>query len=1543
MLADLRTDAAQDGQREAAAAAAVAPSLAAPRSQQCVRRRFVKPPPSCYAPRTNHNPTKRARSGGPMRPAPSSPRLASPPPRSPQGGAAAQPAQPTVVAQATPTLGARSVGAQAATFPHHHHAPLLALGLVVVLLGGGFLAYRLAPGTKRPPTSRAHQKRIDNAVRSIQKAQGAAQASEPHVPSQQHKGTPGSAHAESNGSAGAGSSTSTPNASGSPRAGANNLRLVTNGSSDRASPSSALSELLPSPSCVASTSAAILTGLERIGSVASGAFGAATGRVTARAASSKGKERSMDESENGVTDAGTSGEAHASGLASPSLAAVGDGGLSKRGRGKKGTKSGVLSPTGETGRYPTRSPAPRLSLREIGVNSDKIATSDSGVQTSGTSSPAHPGPRLYARKDSDPTPRHHTPAKPPDPPPSTTDAFAQTSPRLLTFPVPSASSADPGEPLAAPAARPPVLPLPFDLHASFQSTPAESSDAPASCSLPLSSAASISSSSSYPISASPPRSPSPSRQSRSRSPTNSSSHVPSSSSGSGSPHLGRRPSGASGLLTAPTSSSASAASTSPSPSPGRSKNARRKSGAATVSVLAAATDAPESARVVGLPGAIAAPRKSSASAASTGAAPSTPGGVGGQRVASGQRSPMAMRRLSTASSNASSGSAGGGGGGGKGKGGGGKGKGKSEKDKDRDEETIRVSAGAGGKKQIRGLGVELDDDLDGRSDSYFPVSSNGLRTPSWTSPESSPHPSQRPGPPVSLIGTTLATPTAQRPPWSPQLMAQQYTMIPPPPPSTRPPSRGSSLSVPPSLAPTTPLHGVASQQQVQSPAQLQQAQQQQQHAYVLAQAHAQAQLQAQYQHAIALQLQAQQLMQRQQQQQQQQQRRRTTVNGEDSDGFLSPSATATPATPSGFVAHPYGVSSPPLGSSTNGPPTAMPSLGASWSASHPASPLMPSFAAAQQQQQQQHQQQQLAAYAALQGASPTAANFPPMSQNSPYANGSAQYLGSPSPNGPVAYPLMHPSPTSAQFQQQQLARLGPAAAVGPVPPQQARPRLTSSVSAVASFGGNGKAPPASPVSTNGGLSASLGPSGGGTGKRRSPSVSNGSPAPAPSSAGNSGPISGGVQLGDPPTSWKNRLKQAEMDADRTAKELEIARWRLAVLEEEQRTMELENQEALRALATRAMRAEARIKLLEESARTPQANEPNAVSPTSQPVSSSSSSAAPSSRTSPIHPLTWLDLDSVSFTNPRPVHPPRAPYPPSPNQGSQRWRNKRNSYGFGDANGNGGGGGRRRLSAGPRRKSSTTPSVAAAPPQEIESEDEEVLIVLDAPVRRPRVHPRQPPSRRSSYIGEDDAIDPEVSSFLDEEEIPSIDIDDSEPLAGGGVAGESEKGSRLHPEFVGFLPSFLSPGRAPSTSTNGSPLFDAVECAAPYDNEADTSVASLPSFTLDPSPSVETETEDAQAGDVGSSDEVPTPTVTKVDARPAKLDHPVLSPVTSEQYTPRLPHTSSPPASPSLARLSTPSQASRPARSRSSSRDHASGRLRPEETPLPPSPLVHASA
>jgi hypothetical protein len=41
------------------------------------------------------------------------------------------------------------------------------------------------------------------------------------------------------------------------------------------------------------------------------------------------------------------------------------------------------------------------------------------------------------------------------------------------------------------------------------------------------------------------------------------------------------------------------------------------------------------------------------------------------------------------------------------------------------------------------------------------------------------------------------------------------------------------------------------------------------------------------------------------------------------------------------------------------------------------------------------------------------------------------------------------------------------------------------------------------------------------------------------------------------TGWKIKVRTAEMEADRSSKELEIARWRLVVLEEEQRQIEIE--------------------------------------------------------------------------------------------------------------------------------------------------------------------------------------------------------------------------------------------------------------------------------------------------------------------------------------------------------------------------------------------------
>ncbi|GAA5902354.1 hypothetical protein JCM8208_007267 [Rhodotorula glutinis] len=1572
------------------------------RSAQCLRSRFVRTPASCV----QHKKARRGR----QQPAAAAD-LGSDPPSPPslhQGAKAAlgnkrasSPLPPTRVPAAVPpslahhrptlssptpptintarststSTSAPALAGPAAAVPNH----LLVLA-AVVLLGGGFLVYTLAPRGRRPSALKDTRRPSQHTLNRIRQAQEAA------------------ATDEATSSSGGGGSTATTSSSSSSSAPARGpLKLVTAGLP--AASAAAFSELLPSPACVTSTSAAIMSGLERIGSAVGAATATARGRSRSGSASAKGKERLNDDAEPDEEPVvGISRSPLPSGgLVVPSSAPSLEG-LTRRGKGKKGTKAGALpSPVASTSSVQSsssqklaRASAPRAAAREIGVGSDKVATADSAVQTVGggvveASVPSR-GHRLHEREDSDPTPPFSTPAEPlGPPPPSTAEASVQTSPRLLPV-APRALPPSPHlgrQPLPAPVARPAILPLPSDLHASFQSTPLDPPNPPRS--IP-SSSESNASSSSYPIPASPPLSP----LCRSRSPTSSSAHRSSSASASASVSA----SPTSRRAMSPTTSASRRESATSSinghlavdSTPSRPRASRRKSGAA--GALSLADDA-QPRGVVGLPGAVAAPRKGKGDERSSIAGGGKVKGREKERDKERVRDRddereqrEVLRRPSTASSSSASGASG--------KGAAGLGLGMSRstpsrsEDRERDDESVRGSQGGDGRRtDMHGLGVELRESglrcgelpLDGgypfpstgHSDSSGTGAySNGAHTPGWT-PDSSPHPTQR-SLSGSSYGAALATPTAQRPPWSPQLMAQQYTMIPAPA-STRPPSRGSSLSAPSpqGMGPLTPLHGPTAAELLhhESQQQLQVAQQQQQQAaYALAHAHAQAQVQAQYQHAVAIQLQVQQhhqqqqqqqlvqhhqqqqiVQQQQRQQQQQQMRRRSTMPdpGDGYDGFLSPSAGAAPLTPSGFVYPLSSVASPPIGS-TSAP-----------------SPLLSSFAA-------QHHPQQHGSYGLSQGASPTTGSFPSSAQSAHaaavaaamYSYGGSpspagNYLASPASNNGSPYAHAHASPTQAHFQQSQLSRsTAPSASL-------ARPRLQSSVSAVAALGGNGK------VGSSGGggsstivgqsLSQSLGPGGGGKSSRSGSDKAHRSPStPAGhGSSGSSAPISGGVQLGDPPGGVKHRLRQAEMDADRTAKELEIARWKLAVLEDERKTAEIENQEALRALATRAMRAEARIKLYEEAAKTQSRSSP--LEPT---TSTPASSTAPSTANSPVvhsallpvagltpifpdggsssptstaHPLSWLDLDAVSFQGPRPLHPSsRSPsLLSSPSGNNAKSRNKRHSSGGNSA---------RRTSSNQRRKSSTSPSAApVAPPELIDSDDDDVLIVLDAPMRRRSVNPlRQTPSRRSSYAPDDEIPEGQDGvSLVDDDEIPTIDVDESEPLSGGALMGESENGTRQHREYIGFLPSRLSPRRVFALTTE-SPMLDAVECSTFVVENGDVSTLSVPSFTLDASPEPEEEPDSASRPHIApqavkvldSPEEAPTPVVVvKTSGLPSPAHEHSLSPISPtspDDTTPRMPGPPSPPTSPER-RLSSLQSSPR----------------RPEDTPLPPSPLVSASA
>lgn len=176
-----------------------------------------------------------------------------------------------------------------------------------------------------------------------------------------------------------------------------------------------------------------------------------------------------------------------------------------------------------------------------------------------------------------------------------------------------------------------------------------------------------------------------------------------------------------------------------------------------------------------------------------------------------------------------------------------------------------------------------------------------------------------------------------------------------------------------------------------------------------------------------------------------------------------------------------------------------------------------------------------------------------------------------------------------------------------------------------------------------------------------------------------------------------------------------------------------------------------------------------------------------------HPLAWLDLDAVSFGNNRQLRQADAAPPQSPPRlSASRRRNGRCSQPTGETN-------RRRPTAGQRRKSAL--NIQGPPAAEAElSDDEEVVIVLDAPLRRRPPIAHLIPSRRSSYF-DDDGLERDSNSLCDDDDVPLIDIEDgAEPLAGGVVVSEGDEAIYEHPAYIGFLPAYLSGPRPAPTAT-----------------------------------------------------------------------------------------------------------------------------------------------
>lgn len=1074
----------------------------------CARHKFVRPPPSCVPRRA---PNRAATSLAPS----AASRAAS----SASGSATvAHKAAGTapLAGEGAPRLAVASGGRLSSLVAAAPHNQLIALGLVVALVGSGLFIARLCKYTPKMTGSRANQKKKDSALRKIVQAQEAASKGD------EGASRPSGSGATARGASGSSSKNGAADSTADADVAVSRPTLARINTAVGESLAAAV-ELLPSPSCVASGSSIIWSGLERLSDVIGATHSRTRSGSTSAPASSKGKGRQTEQPDEaepvGISSSLQMRRRSSSraGTMTPPNADV----SVRKGKNKKGknASSALMSPTQSTHLPSTAISSPAISRRgsartDPNFVSEQGAQREAVVQTvaSSRSATLRGGiPPNTRQPHADETARTERGRVSSVPMRHMTEASVQTSPRLLPLPAsPALAARDTSSSAAAMPVSERTLPS-FDLHASFQAMPALP---PGASSLGGLDTYSITRAAPYGRPASPPMS-----ISLSRSP----SAAASASSGSpnsrraSSPSIGPSPNShvqplpmtsdrrsstvsVNGHLAVNTPErAASSGGSSPAASNSRSRKAVRK---------ANGLDAGSSG-VVGLPGAVAAPRRSGEADRKPDRGRSA--GPKGAKSPKLEAASVALeRRSSTASSVASAGSG--------------------------SNALFAAHANSGtdppplpdwhrqqaAKLGHAPLGVDprrdYDDarseggsDLGRRSSSvmgegYVPPAEFDLRNGQGASPESSPHPSQR------------SLPSSHQPfghpyaPWSPQLGPQQAATMASPSSTnaSRPPSRGSSLSVPVAM---TPLAASAAQQQ---------------QAFALAQAQlqTQTQLMQHYQQIAAMQLQ-----QRQAQAHGVPTLRRRATSGalsETSDGLLSPVGTATPATPHGFNP-PF--ASPTLGGSTGNAPT--------WSAPYSSQPSP------------QHIGPPSPYLGLSQTSSPTTVSFPPSSaipqippqtvHSHPHANGSwphvnggpTGYLASPA----MVYGQMQPSPSHAYFSHSQ----------NPMPPAQQqrnnsmpyspRPRLSSSVSTGGPSTGAGKGGTSGSTSTPSGKTRN--------GAERSHSIP-------------SVPLSGGVPLGDaPPSGWKGKLKQAEQDADRMSKELEIARWRLVVVEEEQRAAERE--------------------------------------------------------------------------------------------------------------------------------------------------------------------------------------------------------------------------------------------------------------------------------------------------------------------------------------------------------------------------------------------------
>jgi hypothetical protein len=187
----------------------------------------------------------------------------------------------------------------------------------------------------------------------------------------------------------------------------------------------------------------------------------------------------------------------------------------------------------------------------------------------------------------------------------------------------------------------------------------------------------------------------------------------------------------------------------------------------------------------------------------------------------------------------------------------------------------------------------------------------------------------------------------------------------------------------------------------------------------------------------------------------------------------------------------------------------------------------------------------------------------------------------------------------------------------------------------------------------------------------------------------------------------------------------------------------------------------------------------------------------------IHPLAWLDLNTISLTSSSSyTRPPFVSSPTARKPRGNRWSVDNHA---------GSNSQRRRQNQGngtQRRRSSNQPQPDLFEGEE--DDDDDILIVLDSPIAKRKI--RHPTGRSLGIIEDEAGEDGEPGGMDDDDALSNLDLEEMESTTEG-----------LHVDYIGSLPTFLETGRSPSTASSmrGSPTLD---------HPAD--VFNVPSFVLD---------------------------------------------------------------------------------------------------------------